>query len=165
MRRQAIKDVHKSRHIHLKGKLAGFTNGMYHLLPPGQSLEFKFSKGNSRFYIIKSEDNAKQYKVQIISAFLHLTRVQLHDKVNEQFMARWKREGIYLMPFCRGDVHQHVITPKVHINATLCFINHKLLKVLSHTIANVNLARVPYRITLLFTSQRVALGGVYTVSL
>ena len=113
VKRQAIKDVHKSRHIHLKAKLAGFTNGMYHLLPPNQAVGFKFTKGNKRFYIIKSDDNTKEYKVQIVSAFIHLTRVQLTDKVNEQFMARWKRERVYLMPFCRGDVHSHVITPKV----------------------------------------------------
>lgn len=100
-----ITDIHRSRPIHLKGELMGFTKGMFNLLPPGYSIEFKFTKANDRFYLIKTDANDdREYKVEIISAFMHLARVQLSEQAKEAFMARWKRETIYYMPYKRTDV-------------------------------------------------------------
>lgn len=104
---KAYRDVFKSNVIHLRGKLAGFTKNMYNLLPPGNSIEFKFTKANERFYIIRDAESEEEYKVEIISAFLHLTRVQLSEKAREEFMARWKRERFYYIPYTRSDVSYH----------------------------------------------------------
>lgn len=101
---QAYRDVFKSNVIHLKGKLAGLTKNMYNLLPPGNSIEFKFTKANERFYIIRHDTSDEEYKVEIVSAFLHLTRVQLSEKAKDEFMARWKRERFYYIPYTRSDV-------------------------------------------------------------
>lgn len=147
--RARIRDVHKSRHIHLKGMLAGFTNGMEQLLPPQQNVEFKFTKANERFYINRREDCTDEFKVEIIAAILHVTRVQLMPNLDEAFMARWRRERRYFIPYTRGDVHKHIITPGV----------------MSHTISNVNMSRVPHRITLLFLDHQTGLGGQYSVGI
>jgi len=105
--RQQIRDVHRSRKIHLKGELMGFTKCMFNLLPPGFSVEFKFTKANDRFYIIKSEQDDEEYKVEIVGALLHLARVQLSEQAKEEFMARWKRERFYYIPYKRTDVSHH----------------------------------------------------------
>lgn len=39
--RQRWSDVHRSRHVHLYGRLTGLTNGMTHLLPPNVTFDFK----------------------------------------------------------------------------------------------------------------------------
>ena len=105
--RQQIRDVHRSRKIHLKGELMGFTKCMFNLLPPGFSVEFKFTKANDRFYIIKSEHDDEEYKVEIVGALLHIARVQLSEQAKEEFMARWKRERFYYIPYKRTDVSHH----------------------------------------------------------
>jgi hypothetical protein len=145
---QRFADVHKSRHIRLKGLLTGFTHKLFHLLPPNQMLDFKFTKANERFYINRREDCDQEYKIEILDATLHITRVELKPPFENAFMRRWRREGLYLMPYTRGDVHKHIITPGV----------------MSHTIANVNMPRVPHRITLLFLDHQTALGGRYNAS-
>lgn len=147
--RRRHEDVYKSRHIHLKGMLAGFTHNMHHLLPPNQVVDLKFTKANERFYINRHSGCKNEYKVEIIDAILHLTRVQLESSVEQTFMTHWRRERFYLMPYTRGDVHKCIITPGV----------------LSHTISNVNMARVPHRISLLFLDHQTGLGGRYEVYL
>jgi hypothetical protein len=109
--RQSVKDVHHSRHIHLRGQLMGFTKNMFNLLPPGNSIEFKFTKANDRFYIIKTNNpnNHQEYKVEIVSALLHLTRVQFGEEAREEFMSRWRREHLYYIPYTRCDVSSFCI--------------------------------------------------------
>ena len=106
VQRQCKADVHKSRNIHLRGQLMGFTKNMFDLLPPGNSVEFKFTKANDRFYIIKEDnpDNNEEYKVQIVNAQLQLTRVQFAEETREEFMLRWARDRYYYMPYTRSDV-------------------------------------------------------------
>lgn len=38
---QRWRDVHRSRHVNLYGRLTGLTNGMTHLLPPHLTFDFK----------------------------------------------------------------------------------------------------------------------------
>lgn len=101
----AAKDVHKSRLIHLHGKLAGVTNDMYRLVPPQQQIEFKFTKADPKFYLYRErDDDGKEYVVEIHNAYLHLTRVRLTQNAMNAFMRRWKKEKIYYMPYTRTEV-------------------------------------------------------------
>jgi hypothetical protein len=60
---QRIEDVHRSRHIHMRGMLTGLSNGVKHYLPPQQSLDFKFTKASPRFYMMREDGNTQEYKV------------------------------------------------------------------------------------------------------
>ena len=105
-RRQEYKDVHKSRTIHLVGKLMGITKDMFNLLPPGNSIQFKFTKASDRFYLNKENnaDNKQEYKVEIVRALLHLTHVQFSEEAREEFMVKLKRDRFYYIPYTRTDV-------------------------------------------------------------
>ena len=61
--RQCIRDVHKSREIVMRGILTGLSLGLDRYLPPQQQLEFKFTRANPRFYIMREEGNTQEYKV------------------------------------------------------------------------------------------------------
>lgn len=102
---QAAQDINCSRNIHLRGKLAGVTNDMYHLVPPQQHIQFKFTKSDPKFHLYRPDDSdGEEYVVEILKAYLHLTRVRLTDKAHEAFMRRWKKESVYIMPYTRTEV-------------------------------------------------------------
>lgn len=100
-------DVNRSRTIHLRGKLAGLTNDWYRLVPPGTAFEFKMTKADESYYLIREtipDGDDEEYKVQILDAKLHLTRVRLTSQATDLFNQYWKKEGFYSMPYTKSEV-------------------------------------------------------------
>lgn len=143
--KMAARDISGGKRFRLRGRLAGFTQHMYRLLPPNNSVEFKFTKAADDFYsipIITHANMENKYKILIMEAKLHLKRVRLTTRAHEEFMARWRKERIYNMPYTRSEMIHCTITPGVR----------------QHTIANVNMARVPQQLTLFFYGSKIGDG-------
>ena len=100
-------DINRSKIIHLRGKLAGVTNDWYHIVPPGTSFDFKFTKADESYYLIREslpDGDEEEYKVEILEAQLHLTRVRLSQEANDLFTKYWQKEGLYSMPYTKTEV-------------------------------------------------------------
>jgi hypothetical protein len=71
----------------------------------------------------------------------------MSQEADREFQRVWRSRGKYLMAYTRTDVLPQVITPGVY----------------SHTLSNVNLFKVPHRLTILFMDQQQQMGGRYEV--
>ena len=95
----------------------------------GLSFEFKFTKADDNYYLIRdSDDDDEEYHVEIVSAQLHLTRIELQPHVHALFMKYWHKDKLYHVPYTKCEAGFALIVGKLYTNllpshtgASLCY--------------------------------------------
>ena len=114
----------------------------------------------------------RKYRVQIMDAkllgvhcqmqnvhlFRHIKRLRLTEKASHAFLRKWDHNQLYMIPYTRTETLVANITPGV-LSYTISNLN--LARLCLEVIPNLQIFRVPYRLTVVLVPQRLVLGGDY----